>query len=184
MPSILDALAAKLAAPPAVEAEPLARQSPAAPKRSYATAVTPAIDKIAVELRPGLWRLRRVPAFPDDVRRLTWGEFGLPLWVDFFDHWYTKDGSVFQPRWYLSDYTTQPPGNSPQGTCCEQCGRRLFHRNNAGAERCALCYPVKPRPVVRGFIGEEGDVDDDGDYLDNVKFFLREGFRDHWNYPG
>lgn len=192
MPSILEQLAAQLQAPDVPRELPAVRQSPPAKIRS----TPPRIDAAAVELRPGLWRLRRLPAFPAAVERLPWGEMGVPRYVHFLDHWYLPAGG----GWDLVDYTTPVPhwhfaelrrDGDPDGpascpACCFECGRRLFYRTEAGLEFCALCRPLKTGERIRGVFAEHhanGEPEEEPPNLQNVEFFLRAGFGT-WDYPG
>lgn len=168
MPSILENLAAQLVAPdPPADVQQLTRQSPAAASRPV---LAPVDISTAVELRPGLWRLRRRPAFPSVVWALAWGECGVPRYVEFLDHWHNREGSQLKPFWTIEEYTGSipwwhfehlrrpgdpTPANCPD--CCYECGRRLFYRTPAGEELCACCYPLQEPN------------------LSNVEFFLLSG---------
>lgn len=191
MPSILETLAKQLQSPDPPAAElPNVRQSPTARPREF----VPSDNRQAVELRPGLWRLRRSPAFPPAVWALPWGEMGVPRYVEFFDHWYLRQGSQLSPFWALAEYTTVlPPWHfehlnvEPPADACFKCGRRLFYRTAAGDEFCACCHPLKAKMIVRGFDKGhntgEGETTDDPPDLSNVEFFLKAGWQ-NWDYWG
>lgn len=196
MPNILESLAAQLAGPDLPAQEPAVRQSPTATRKQ----LQPAVDNSqAVEFGRG-WRLRRRPAFPAGVWRLPWGKFGVPLYVEFVDHWYSREGSGLKPSWALLEYSATLPwwhfehlraAGDPTGAfdcpdCCYACGRRLFYRTQSGDELCALCHPLKSGQKIRGVFEahySNGEPDVEPPSLENVEFFLRPGNScDHWGY--
>lgn len=188
MPSILENLAAQLVAPdPPAELQQLTRQSPAAASRPV---LAPVDVSTAVELQPGLWRLRRRPAFPAAVWALPWGECGVPRYVEFLDHWFRREGSQLKPFWAIEDYTgsipwwhfehLRRPGDPTEfdcPDCCYACGRRLFYRTTEGEEFCACCYPLREARKIRGEfpVDASGGVEVEEPSLSNVEFFLRPG---------